>query len=372
MKKWIFGIVVVVVILTLVIWLAAGHKKPLKTVAVKAGSIKETVTASGDIVPRHAIQVKSQISGNVGKILVKEGQKAKKGETLLIVRPNPTPGEVAQTVSTFKTTQATYLDSLTQYRRDLGISDAHNHYISKQALEDSKEKMLADKSAFELAQQNLQLLEKGATQIDGRQIKNAILSPMTGYVLKIDVDQGDSIVPVTTYQPGTALITMANMSDLLFKGEVSQTDVGKLRVTLPATLTVAALPKLKLKGKVTLIALQSMEQTQSQQAIGQQKPLFETPADLQNGFAIEVSGFKLPKGTKVRAGYQATATIVVKSFKKTLLIAQKALHFKGKQAFVYVMKKGNKTKQDIKLGISDDTNSQVLSGLTVGEKVVVE
>lgn len=372
MKKWLVGIIVVIVVVILVIWIAAGHKAPPKTVTVTQGDIKETVTASGDIVPLHAIQVKSQIPGSVGQILVKEGQAVKKGDTLLVVKPNPTPSDVAQTVSTFKAAKAKFFDSRAKYQRDLKLSDTHQHFISNQDLEDAFQAMNQDKAAYQLAQQNLELLKTGQTNIDGKQIKNAILSPMGGSVLKINVDQGDSIVPVTPYQPGTALITMANMQDLVFKGEVSQTDVGKLRMMMPADLTIAALPKLKLKGKLTLVALQSMTQTSSQQALSTQKPLFEAPADLQNGFAIQISGFKLPKDSIIRAGYQTTAAIVVKEVKNALSIDQKALHFNGDQAYVYVPgAKKKPIKQNIKLGISDSLHSQVLSGLKKGEKVLL-
>lgn len=349
-----------------------GHQAvKLKTVRVKQGTLSSTVIASGEIVPKHAISVKSQLSGIIEKIDVKEGDEVKKGQALMSINPNPTPQDYAQLLSQFKQTKAKYHDSLSKYHRDLAISDHKNHFISEQTLEDDKQLMLANKAAFLYAKQVLELQKQGKTTIAGKQIRSTVQSPIAGRVLKINMDVGDSVVPVTPYQAGTPLITMANMNQLIFKGEVSQTDIGKLKAGMPAKLTIAPFPDMPLKAKVSQIALESLTNTQSQQSLTQSQPLFQTPTQLQNGFAIELAGFTLPKDKIIRAGYQATADITVKTANNTLVLPERVLHFSGNNVYVLIPIVKNKTKkQTIKIGISSGTTVQVLSGLKLGDEVV--
>lgn len=371
MKKWFLIIALVIIVLVAAFFLLHHKKVTYKTITVKKGSLSSMVIASGQIVPKHAISVKSQISGVINKIDVKEGDQLKVGQTLIDINPNPTPQDYAQLVSNFKQTQAKYNDSKTKYDRSLAISDQKNHFVSQQTLQDEKQAMLADKAEFDYAKQSLELQKQGKTDIAGKAIRSTVVSPIAGRVLKINVDVGDSIVPVTPYQAGTPLITMANMRNLVFKGEVSQTDIGKLKDGMKAALTIAPFPDKTLKGKVSQIALQSLDNTQSQQPITGSQPLFQTPTELQNGFAIEIAGFTIPEGEQIRAGYQATANILVKSAKGVLVVPERVLHFKGDKIYVLLpQQQGEPKKQFVSIGISSGTNVQIKSGLKFGQLVI--
>lgn len=370
MKKvlWVGGIVVVLVLVIIIFW-PNGKAPVIKTHTVQKGSISQTVVATGEIVPVHAVQVKSQISGTVGNILIKEGDYVKKGTILATINPVITPSALAQAVSTLDQDKADYVEKHQALVRKQTLFK--KHLIAQSDFDQAESDYRRSKAAYLLAKQNLQLLKKGKTSIEGEEIQSNVVSPIDGYVLSKNVDEGDSITPNTQYQPGTALFVMANMNDLVFKGEVSQIDIGKLKKGLPAELDVAALPDQTLHGEVTLIGLQSNDQSASQSA-AQSQQLFATPSTIQNGFALQIKGFSVPKNIVLRAGYQATATILVKKLKDVLVLPQTALHFsKGKPYVLLPQEKEKPKKQFVKLGIADDQNVQVLSGLQQGQTVIL-
>ncbi len=370
-KKWIIGVVVVVVIM-------AGlgvllHKSAVAPQAAKIvlGKIQQTVIITGQIIPQHAVQVKSQISGTVSKVLIEEGQQVKQGQQLVIIDPNPTPSDYAAQVSAVASAQAKYDQLKLLYHRNETL--VQQHAISEELFDEVKSQYQVAKTDMELANQQLALMMNGEAQIAGKVIQNRVSSPITGYVLQRNVDVGDSIVPVTAYQAGTPLFTLANMHALYFKGDVNQIDVGQLKPGMTASIELAALPDLKLTGTIERIALLSDQSNQSAAAGGSSTSLFPSQSDVQNGFEILISGFKVPADTLLRAGYQANATIITKELDNVLVVPQQALHFDNGQPYVMVLQPGNKVpvQQNLTLGASDVQNAQVLSGLKQGDMVVI-
>jgi HlyD family secretion protein len=371
-KKWIIsGVVVVIVVVGLGLLM---HKPavPPQTVKIELGQIQQTVIITGQIVPQHAVQVKSQISGTVSKVLVEEGQLVKKGQQLVMIDPNPTPSDYAAQVSSVASAQAQYDQLKRLYQRNQTL--LQQHAIAEEVFDESKSNYLVSQTNLELAKQQLALMIQGEAHIGGEVIQNRITSPIDGYVLQRNVDVGDSIVPVTPYQAGTPLFTLANMSDLYFKGDVNQVDVGQLHPGMSASIEVAALPDLTLTGKIERVALLS-DQTASATAIasGSSTSLFPSQSDVQNGFEILISGFTVPADQLLRAGYQANATVITQQLNNVLLVPQQALHFESGKPYVMLLNTPGKpaVRQDITLGANDVQNAQVLSGLKAGDVVIV-
>ena len=168
------------------------------------------------------------------------------------------------------------------------------------------------------------------------------------------------MTPLTSYQPGTELATIADMTDLIFKGTVDEIDVGKLRAGLPARIKVGALPTDVVTGRVARIA------PQAQQKEG---------ATL---FDVEIELERKEGGPTLRAGYSANADLVIREKKDVVTIPERLVLFEdgGKKTSVEIpdeKAKGSKVepkKIEVKLGISDGMNVEVLSGLAKGDKVV--
>jgi HlyD family secretion protein len=187
-------------------------------------------------------------------------------------------------------------------------------------------------------------------------MESIVRAPAAGTVLTRTVNPGDPITPLTSYQPGTELATVADMSDLIFKGTVDEIDVGKLRVGLPTRIKVGALPTDVVTGSVSRIA------PQAQQKEG--ATLFDVEIELAKDTAIVL-----------RAGYSANADVIIREKKGVLIVPERVVTFEdgGKKAFVEIPSANPKEepkKTEVKLGISDGMNAEVLSGLSKGSKVV--
>ncbi len=174
------------------------------------------------------------------------------------------------------------------------------------------------------------------------------------------MNPGDPVVPLTSYQPGTELATVADMGELIFKGTVDEIDVGKLHVGLAARIKVGALPTDVVTGKVSRIA------PQAQQKEG---------ATL---FDVEIELERKEGGPTLRAGYSANADLIIREKKDIVTIPERLVLFEdgGKKTSVEIpdeKAKGSKVetkKIEVKLGISDGMNVEVVSGLSKGDKVI--
>jgi HlyD family secretion protein len=166
------------------------------------------------------------------------------------------------------------------------------------------------------------------------------------------------VVPLTSFQEGTELLTIADMSDLIFRGTVDEIDVGKLRVGLPARLKIGALPDAHVSGKLTHIAPQAIE---------------EDGAKL---FKIEIE-LDAQDDAFLRAGYSANADLIIQERTDILLIPERLLLFEGEgeqaQQFVETPPNapgGEPQKVEIETGLSDGLNIEVTSGVKEGELIV--
>jgi HlyD family secretion protein len=207
---------------------------------------------------------------------------------------------------------------------------------------------------LQMAKERLELMEKGsiaASAVSGR-LESIIRSPIDGYILEKQVEVGDPVVPLSSYQEGTVLLTMADMGHLLFRGDVDEIDVGRLREGMPAEIKIGALPQAALTGVVSKISLKAKKQ------------------DNQTTFPVELR-LTGTNGAKLRAGYSANAEITVEKRDSVLLIPERTVTFDGDSAWVNVPGPENKPqKRWIRTGLSDAINVQVSSGLREGERVL--
>ena len=177
-----------------------------------------------------------------------------------------------------------------------------------------------------------------------------------GILLTRLVNPGDPVVPLTSYQAGTDLATIADMSDLIFKGTVDEIDVGKLHAGTPAHIKIGALPEALVTGRMSRIAPQATEKDGAR--------LFE----------VEIELDRAP-GIVLRAGYSANADLIIREKKDVLTIPERLIQFDGdgKRAYVEIpgKKRGDKpTRVEVQTGLSDGLNVEILSGLSEKDKVV--
>ena len=333
-------------------WTRNGKKGDgdFKQVEVIQGSIVEKAVAVGQIQPRQKFSVKSKISGIVKRALVQVGDTVQAGDPLFEIAPDPTPLEVTEVDRQVESAAASFRRAEGDYQRSLQLS--RSGVLPKSDVEAKKESYDLAHVALTKAEQNRDLTRKGRLTISGTE--SVIRAPAAGTILTRTVNPGDPIVPLTSYQPGTEMATIADMRDLIFKGTVDEIDVGKLSVGMPTRIKVGALPTDVVTGHVSRIA------PQAQQKEG--ATLFDVEVELE------------PSKITLRAGYSANADVIIREKKDVLVIPERLVTFAdgGKKASVELPGSDPKSpkKVDIKTGISDGLNVEVLSGLTKGQKLV--
>jgi HlyD family secretion protein len=333
-------------------WTRNGKKGDgdFKQVEVTQGSIVEKAVAVGQIQPRQKFSVKSKISGIVKRALVQIGDTVQAGDPLFEIAPDPTPLEVTEVDRQVESAAASFRKAEGDYQRSLQLS--RSGVLPKSDVEAKRESYDLAHVALTKAEQNRDLTRKGRLTISGTE--SIIRAPAAGTILTRTVNPGDPIVPLTSYQPGTEMATIADMRDLIFKGTVDEIDVGKLSVGMPTRIKVGALPTDVVTGHVSRIA------PQAQQKEG--ATLFDVEVELE------------PSKITLRAGYSANADVIIREKKDVLVIPERLVTFAdgGKKASVEVPGSDPKSpkKVDIKTGISDGLNVEVLSGLTKGQKIV--
>ncbi len=330
-----------------------SHKndKGLKEVEVTTGSITEKAVAVGQVEPRQKFDVKSKISGIVHTTMVEVGDKVRPGDPLFEIAPDPTPFEVTEVDRRVESAQASFNRAKSEYDRakELNASGV----LPGSELDNKNEAFELAKISLLKARQDRDLTRKGRLASGS---ESTIRSPAGGTVLTRAVDPGDPVVPLTSYQPGTELASIADMSDLIFRGTVDEIDVGKLAVGMPARIKVGALPSDVVTGTVSRIAPQAKQEEGA--------TLFDVEIELDPNQKVTL-----------RAGYSANADIIIREKKDVTIVPERLVSFEdgGQKAFVELPSKdpGKEPKKvEIQTGISDGLNVEVTSGLKAGDKVV--
>lgn len=328
-------------------------EKGFKSVEVTTGSITEKAVAVGQIQPRMKFEVKSKISGLVRRALVEVGDTVEAGDPLFEIVPDPTPQELTEVDRRVESAEASFNRAKLEYERAQEL--AASGVLPKSELDSKNEAFELAKIALNKAEQERDLTRKGVLAGSKGQ-ESIIRAPAAGTVLTRLVDPGDPVVPLTSYQPGTELATIAMMDDLIFKGTVDEIDVGKLAAGMEARIKVGALPSDVVVGRVARIAPQARQEEGA--------TLFDVEIELD-----EVGSYTL------RAGYSANADVIIREKTDVLVIPERLVTFSDGGAKASVELPGDTPeaepkKVEIKTGISDGMNIEVIEGLDKGVLVV--
>ncbi len=351
-KIILIGAIVIFVGGFLFLWLKGSGKKEstINTVKAEKGKIVEKALAMGRIEPESQIAVKSKISGIVRSVFVEMGDLVKEGDPLIDISPNPTPLEFAEAKRQVEIDSVSYENLRKEYGRTEEL--LQKKLISQQEFDQIFRNFREAELRLKLSQEKLSLIDKGKTSIANRKIESVIKSSITGTVLERKVNVGDPVVPLTSYQAGTELFTLANMNDLIFRGTVDEIDVGKLKEGMPADLKIGALPNDTIEGILYKISPKAKLQENT--------TLFDVE------IRITKTEVKM-----LRAGYSANADLIIQKKDLILVIPERVVEFKEDTAFVEVKApNGEITKKTIKTGLSDGLNIEVMEGLKEGDLLV--
>jgi len=352
-KRWIIISMIILVVLCIVIFAALKGKNKnheRRTVTVVKATIVDKALAVGNIEPLNEIAVKSKISGVVGQLFITVGDFVHAGDPLLEVRPDPTPLEIVEAKRNLERAKIELDNIQRELNRYEGLQK--KGLIADQEFENKRREYDQAVLNHQIAKERLDLLEKGRVKIADANIETVIKAPITGYILEKSVNVGDPVVPLTSYQAGTELMKMADMTDLIFKGTVDEIDVGKIKEGMPAELQIGALPGKDVQGHVSLISLKAKKE------------------DNTTVFPLEITIDETGEAV-LRAGFSANANIIIAKKDSVLSVPERVITFRNDSAFVQIPI-GEKESEEryIKTGLSDAITIEVIEGLDEEQEVL--
>jgi HlyD family secretion protein len=322
-----------------------------KTESPEYREIVEKTVATGSVVPRKEIEIKPQESGIIQELYVVPGNMVKKGDLIAKIRIIPEMIQVNSAESQLRIAEMNFRNAEIEFKREKDLYE-------KGVIPESE--FLAQKLKYETAKENkqaaydhLQLIKEGVTKSMGTQTNTLIRSTVDGMVLDVPVEVGNSVIKSNTFNDGTTVAIVANMGDMIFKGKVDETEVGKIKKGMDLLLTIGALEEDTFTAVLEYIAPKGVEENGAIQ--------FEIKADV-----------KLQNNKFIRAGYSATADIVLERKDSVLSVSEKVLQFSNDTTFVEVEAAPQEFKRrDIKTGLSDGIYIEVLDGLAESDKIKI-
>ena len=319
----------------------------------KQMDIRKTTVVTGKIEPRNEVNVKPQISGIITEILKEAGQKVEAGEVIAKVKVIPDMSSLSAAQARVRLAGINERQARTDFERekalfDKGLVSADEYDKIAQALRQAREESAA-------AQDNLEVVRDGVSKTNASASSTLIRSTVTGLILDIPVKVGNSVILANTFNDGTTIATVANMNDLIFRGNIDETEVGRLTTGMTMKITIGALQDLKFDARLEYISPKATDQNGANQ--------FEIKAAVNLPTSCE----------QIRSGYSANAEIVLAEARGVLSVPESAIEFSGNDTFVYVVKGSGKEKtyerRKVTTGLSDGINIEIRSGLKKGETV---
>ena len=318
----------------------------------KVADVLKTTVITGKIEPRNEVNVKPQISGIITEICKQAGDYVQQGEVIAKVKVIPDMSQLSSAQARVRLADINLKQAQVNYNREeqlykKQLVSAEEFDKEKQALQQAKEEKVAAVDALEV-------VRDGVSKSNASASSTLIRSTVSGVILDIPVKVGNSVILANTFNDGTTIASVANMNDLIFRGNIDETEVGSLVTGMPMKITIGALQDLKFDASLEYISPKATENNGANQ--------FEVKA------AVHAV-----KGGKIRSGYSANAEIVLSKALHVLTVPESAIEFKDDSTFVYLVKtEGDKKVYDRKqvtTGLSDGVNIEIKKGVSPKDKV---
>ena len=292
------------------LWMKSRPKVVVyETVNAEITDLQKTTVATGKVEPRDEILIKPQISGIIDEVYKEAGQSIRKGEVIAKVKVIPELGQVNSAESRVRLAEINEKQAQTDFDRVEKLFK--DKLISREDFEKSEVALKQARVEVQTAKDALEIIKEGITKNSASLSSTLIRSTIDGLILDVPVKAGNSVIMSNTFNDGTTIATVANMNDLIFKGKIDETEVGRIHEGMPVKLTIGALQNLTFDAKLEYISPKGVEENGANQ--------FEIKA------AVSV-----PDSVQIRSGYSANAEIVLQRAQQTLAVPESVqwrLHF---------------------------------------------
>ena len=315
-------------------------------------SIRKTTIITGKIEPRNEVYIKPQISGIIAELYKEPGQYVNAGDIIAKVKVIPDMAQLSSAESRVRLADINLKQVETDYSRTKNLHD--QKLVSDEDYEKARQQLKQAQEEKAAAVDALQVVRDGVSKSNASASSTLIRSTISGVILDIPVKVGNSVINSNTFNDGTTIAVVANMQDLIFRGNIDETEVGQLAIGVPMKITIGALQDLQFDATLEYISPKAFESNGANQ--------FEIKA------AVTV-----PSDGKIRSGYSANAEIVLDEANDVLCVPESAIEFSGDSTFVYLVKGEGQLKtyerQAVVTGLSDGVNIEIKKGLEKNQKV---
>ena len=323
--------------------------------------------ATGNIVPKEEVLIKSNISGVIEEVYIEAGEYINSGDLIAKIRVIPNvssltsaKNSIATSQTALETAQINFKTQQANYDRqkalfEKGVISANdfesinNTYLqTKQSLEQARINLTS-------AQQNYDIIKTGTTSGLGNIAQTLVRATISGMVLDVPVKEGNQVIEANNFNEGTSIASLADVKKMIFEGKVDESEVGKIKEGLPLEITVGAIDNRKFDAVLDYIA---------------PKGLAENGA-----IQFEIKGsIKSIDSTFIRAGLSANASIILDKAENVLAIREALVQYdrETKKPFVEVEVGDQKfERKDLELGISDGIFVEVKKGIAKTDKIKI-
>lgn len=357
MKKYIqlviVGLLVLVFVLTFVFLWVKSQPEPVvyDEFTPKVMSLRKTTVVTGRIEPRNEVSVKPQISGIITEILKEAGQSIQAGEVIAKVKVIPDMGLLSSAQARLRLARINLAQAEVDHSRekelfDKGLVSADEYDRVRQTYRQAREEVSA-------ASDNLQVVRDGVSSRNASTSSTLVRSTVSGLILDVPVKVGNTVILSNTFNDGTTIASVADMRDLIFRGNIDETEVGRLVSGMPMEISIGALPGVRLRASLEYVSPKAVESNGTNQ--------FEIKAAVSSPSA------------SIRSGYSTNAEIVLAHADRVLAIPESAIEFRDGATYVNVVRGSGSEKRyerrRVVTGLSDGIHVEVRSGLRASDRV---
>ena len=358
MKNWIKYVVIILVVFLLLFVLKYFNDSntasiiDYKTEQPFYTSIKKEVVATGKLNPEDEIQLKPQVSGIIDKIFVEEGDIVERGDLIANIRVVPNEQALISAKSRINSSKLSFDNAKKLFDRSEKLYK--KGVISKQDFENSQLSMEQNMESLRQAENDFKIIKQG-TLTGGTSANTNVLAQISGTILEIPVREGDQVIESNNFNAGVTIATVADMTKMIFEGQVDETEVSKLSEGSKIKVVLGALEKEEFEAKLTFVAPKGIELGGAVQ--------FKIKADVE-----------IPESVNVRAGYSANAIMSIGQKENILCINESLLQFNRftDKPFVEIQNEnGSFITKEVEVGISDGINVEILKGVNENDNIKV-
>ena len=321
------------------------------TVRVFRTNIRQTMEEVGELAAITSADITSRISGRVIRILVREGDRVVKGQTVAVVEPDTAQARALNNIiDQLANAKMAYETALNDYNAQKELYE--KGFIPADQFRNAEEIKLKAERAYESAklEYNSQKRDLGMKEL---QVKNLnIVSPISGIVLSRYVEEGEIIAGESSLRSGTKLFTIADTSRLVVKVDINEVDVYKIEEGLPVSVMISANPTMRYTGKIYKIAPVAVNK---------------------NGIRMFETEIRLDQSDlRLRPGMTASIRLDINAKNNVLAVPVTALFIEDGKEYLLAPSQEGPKKLFVKRGMADDYNVEIISGVEENTEVYAD